>query len=43
MWDYSSLGLEMGLNSIRKSESVLKTLWIWAFGAFWALELLGLR
>jgi hypothetical protein len=40
MWDYSSLGLEMGLNSIRKSESVLKTLWIWAFwgfGVFWTL------
>ena len=33
MWDYSSLRLEIGLNSIRKLESVLKTLWIWAFGA----------
>jgi hypothetical protein len=38
MWDYSSLGLEMGLNSIRKSESVLKTLRIWAFWGFGFLD-----
>jgi hypothetical protein len=31
MWDYSSLGLEIRLTSIRKLVSILKTLWIWAF------------